>query len=141
VSSVVGRFLIRLPVAWKTTLAIAAVTPRMPISPSPLTREGSRSRLLIDNMVRNDAKPDPALRQGAVEGNSSTDEGYGNPNAPAIDADGLPNDEIAIAQDRIGANIDDPEVANADERGSTSGEPRDEVKALLNEDKTPTRQQ
>ena len=94
----------------------------------------------MSNRLRNDPKPDPALRQGAVEGNGSTNEGYGNPNAPAIDADGLPNDEIAIAQDRIGANIDDPEVANADERGSTSGEPRDEVKALLNEEKTPTRQ-
>jgi hypothetical protein len=79
---------------------------------------------------RND-KPDPALHQGAVEGNGSSD-GYGNPNAPALDADGLPNDAIAIAEDRIGANVDDPEVANADERGTTTSAPREEEQPLVN---------
>jgi hypothetical protein len=78
---------------------------------------------------RKDQKPDPALHQGAVEGNG---EGYGNPNAPALDADGLPNDAIAIAEDRIGANVDDPEVANADERGGTTSAPREEEQPLVN---------
>ena len=94
----------------------------------------------MSHTLRHNPKPDPALHQGAVEGNGSGGEGYGNPNGPAIDADGLPNDEIATAEDRIGANVDDPEVANADERGTTNGEPRDEVEALLSEEKKPTRQ-
>ena len=94
----------------------------------------------MSNTLRHTPKPDPAMHQGAVEGNGSNGEGSGNLNAPGIDADGLPNDEIATAEDRIGANIDDPEVANADERGATNGEPRDEVEGLLSEEKKPTRQ-
>jgi hypothetical protein len=92
----------------------------------------------MSRTLQKDPKPDPALHQGAVEGNGSNDEGYGNSNAPALDADGLPNDAIAIAEDRIGANVDDPEVSNADERGGTTGEPRDEVQVLVNEDEKKT---
>jgi hypothetical protein len=36
----------------------------------------------------------------------------------------------AIAEDRIGANVDDSEVANADETGRTTGASRDEVRPL-----------
>ena len=43
-SSVIGRSRTRLPVAWKTALAIAAATPTMPISPSPLTPSGLTTR-------------------------------------------------------------------------------------------------
>ena len=46
---------------------------------------------------------------GAVEGDRPTDPQQGNPNAPALDAEGLPNDPDAIAQDVIGANIDETE--------------------------------
>jgi hypothetical protein len=46
---------------------------------------------------------------GAVEGDRPTDPQQGNPNAPALDADGLPNDPDAIAQDVIGANLDETE--------------------------------
>lgn len=80
---------------------------------------------------RTNLKPDPAFHQGAVEG-SHPGEGFGNPNAPALDADGLPNDAVAIAEDRIGANVDDPEVANADERGGTTSAPREEEQPLVN---------
>lgn len=79
-----------------------------------------------------DPKPDPALHQGVVEGDDSSGDGYSNHNAPALDAEGLPNNAIAIAEDRIGANVDDPEVANADERGRTSGEAREEEQPLVN---------
>src|SRR4051812_41097739 len=75
-------------------------------------------------------KPDADRHYGAVEGSGAPDEGQGNPNAPAIDAEGLPNDEIAIAEDRIGANVDDSEVSNADEAGRTTKTPREEVKPL-----------
>jgi hypothetical protein len=44
---------------------------------------------------------------GAVEGDRPTDPQQGNPNAPALDDQGLPNDPDAIAEDVIGANIDE----------------------------------
>lgn len=47
---------------------------------------------------------DSDLRKGAVEG---PPEGQGNANAEgALDDQGLPLDEVKIAQDRIGANED-----------------------------------
>lgn len=62
------------------------------------------------------SKDEPAQRTGsdehigAVECDRPTDAGcQGNANAPALDEDGLPNDPVAIAQDRIGANLDETE--------------------------------
>ena len=47
---------------------------------------------------------------GAVEGDRASDDpNQGNPNAPGIDAEGLPNDPVGTAQDRIGANLDETE--------------------------------
>ena len=46
---------------------------------------------------------DSDLHKGAIEG---PPDGEGNPNAPGLDEGGLPNDEVAIAQDVIGANED-----------------------------------
>ena len=47
---------------------------------------------------------------GAVEGDRPSDcPQQGNPNAPGLDSEGLPNDPTAIAQDVIGANADDTE--------------------------------
>jgi hypothetical protein len=46
--------------------------------------------------------------EGAVEGDRPTDRpNQGNPNAPALDEQGLPKDRDKIAQDVIGANIDE----------------------------------
>ena len=39
-SMVIGNSRMRLPVAWKTALAMAAAVPTMPISPSPFTPIG-----------------------------------------------------------------------------------------------------
>ena len=47
---------------------------------------------------------DSDLHKGAVEG---LPDGQGNENAPALDENGLPNDEVAIAQDVLGANEDE----------------------------------
>ena len=47
---------------------------------------------------------DSDFHKGAVEGPGEL---QGNPNAPALDDRGLPNDEVAIAQDVIGANEDE----------------------------------
>jgi len=47
---------------------------------------------------------------GAVEGDRPSDEpNQGNPNAPGVDDQGLPNDPVGTAEDRIGANLDETE--------------------------------
>jgi hypothetical protein len=47
---------------------------------------------------------------GAVEGDRPTDKpNQGNPNGPGVDNQGRPNDPIATAEDRIGANMDESE--------------------------------
>jgi hypothetical protein len=74
---------------------------------------------------------DPDIHKGAIEGNRAEDEQQANRNAPALDSEGLPADPVAIAEDRIGANVDDGEVANANERGQTTDAPRDEISTLI----------
>jgi hypothetical protein len=49
------------------------------------------------------AEIDSDLHKGAIEG---PPDGYGNRNAPALDEQGWPNDEVAIAEDVLGANED-----------------------------------
>jgi hypothetical protein len=49
---------------------------------------------------------DPAAHKGAIEGDRPTDEQIGNPHGVGIDADGLPNDPVATAEDEVGANED-----------------------------------
>jgi hypothetical protein len=47
---------------------------------------------------------------GAVEGDRPSDTpNQGNPNGPGVDKDGLPDDPVGTAQDRIGANLDETE--------------------------------
>jgi len=51
---------------------------------------------------------DPDQNKGAVEGDRPTDKQQSNRNAAdALDADGMPKDCVAIAEDAIGANADD----------------------------------
>ena len=78
-------------------------------------------------------RDDQDVHKGAIEGDRPGDEQHGNPNVPALDKEGLPDDTTAIAEDRIGANVDYLErddVANADEQGRTNDELRDELKPL-----------
>lgn len=76
------------------------------------------------------ANRDPDASKGVVEGGRPGEKSYGNRNAPGINRKGLPSKPKAVAEDRIGANVDDSEVSNASETGRTSDEPRDEVKPL-----------
>ena len=46
---------------------------------------------------------DSDIHKGAVEGDP---DGQGNPSGTGLDDQGWPNDEVATAQDRIGANED-----------------------------------
>lgn len=50
---------------------------------------------------------DPDRHKGAVEGDRPTDEQVGNPHGDGIDADGMPDDPVASAEDAIGANEDE----------------------------------
>jgi hypothetical protein len=51
---------------------------------------------------------DPDLDKGAVEGDRPTDKQHSNQNATTpLDEDGLPENRIAIAEDVIGANVDE----------------------------------
>jgi hypothetical protein len=50
----------------------------------------------------------PDQHEGAVEGDRPTDcPQNGNPNAPALNEEGLPADDAKVAQDVIGANLDE----------------------------------
>lgn len=54
--------------------------------------------------------PDENSHIGAVEGDRPTDRpNQGNENAPGVDAEGLPNDPVGTAEDRLGANLDETE--------------------------------
>jgi hypothetical protein len=62
----------------------------------------------INSMQREHADSDEHI--GAVEGDRPSDTPQqGNPNAPALNDEGLPDDPTAIAQDVIGANVDKTE--------------------------------
>ena len=54
-------------------------------------------------MADNDAHRDQDVKKGAVEENRP---GPTRSSAPALDANGLPNDATAIAQDALGAATD-----------------------------------
>ena len=66
-------------------------------NPSPLGTQATPKR---------SQKPDE--HKGAVEGDRSSDKEQGNKNAVgALDKDGLPKNEKAIAEDSIGARVDE----------------------------------
>jgi len=69
------------------------------------------NRNVESTIDRSASKPDPGEKHlGAVEGDRPTDQpNQGNPNAPGIDENGLPNDPIAVCEDAIGANVDESE--------------------------------
>jgi hypothetical protein len=50
---------------------------------------------------------DPDVHKGAIEGDRPTDEQQGNESGAGVDANGLPDDPVATAQDKVGANEDE----------------------------------
>jgi hypothetical protein len=58
-------------------------------------------------MVRTNRPADPDVEKGAIEGPPNDGDAQGNRNAPALNEDGLPNDDVAIAEDVLGANEDE----------------------------------
>ena len=49
---------------------------------------------------------DPDAHKGAIEGDRPTDEQQGNPHGDGVDDNGLPNDPVATAEDKLGAEED-----------------------------------
>ena len=49
---------------------------------------------------------DQDVHKGAVEGDRPTDEQQGNPNGDGVDENGLPDDPVATAEDKVGAQDD-----------------------------------
>ena len=60
-------------------------------------------------MTRTNQSTDPDLEKGATEGPPGNAQDHGNSNAPGLDDQGMPNDEVAIAEDVLGANEDETE--------------------------------
>jgi hypothetical protein len=58
---------------------------------------------MAQHLHRDHLEMDSDLHKGAIEGEP---DGQGDP-TPGLDENGLPNDEVAIAQDVIGANEDE----------------------------------
>ena len=50
---------------------------------------------------------DPDVHKGAIEGDRPTDEQVGNPHGDGVNDEGLPDDEVATAEDALGANEDE----------------------------------
>lgn len=61
------------------------------------------------NADQKPAAPDSDEHIGAVEGDRPTDPQRGNPNAGALDDEGMPKDTVAICEDVLGANVDGTE--------------------------------
>jgi hypothetical protein len=75
--------------------------------------------------MANNQQDDPDVHKGAIEDEPQSDADVSAPNS-----DGLPADPTATAEDRVGANVDDSEVANANEAGQTNDAPRGELQPL-----------
>ena len=52
---------------------------------------------------------DNDVHKGAIEGDRPGDEQQGNPNGTGINDKGMPDDPVATAEDKIGANEDGTE--------------------------------
>jgi hypothetical protein len=72
----------------------------------------ARSQLLRQAMTQKQPQAEHHEDEhlGAVEGDKPSDApNQGNPNGPGVDTEGLPNDPVGTAQDRIGALLDETE--------------------------------
>lgn len=49
---------------------------------------------------------DQDVHKGAIEGDRPDQEQQGNPNGDGVDDNGLPNDPVATAEDKVGAEND-----------------------------------
>lgn len=58
--------------------------------------------------MKDQQRQDADQHEGAVEADKPAERAQQkNDNAPGLDDQGMPNDEVKIAQDRIGANMDE----------------------------------
>ena len=65
---------------------------------------------MADHAGKTSDAHDQGEHLGAVEGDRPSDDpNQGNPHGTGVDKDGLPNNPVGTAQDRIGANLDETE--------------------------------
>jgi hypothetical protein len=57
--------------------------------------------------MANRQQDDQDVHKGAVEGDRPTDEQHSNQQGDGLDENGLPDDPVAIAEDEVGANVDE----------------------------------
>ena len=57
--------------------------------------------------MANKQQDDQDVHKGAIEGDRPTDEQHSNQQGDGLDENGLPNDPVAIAEDEVGANVDE----------------------------------
>ena len=55
----------------------------------------------------NRQQDDQDVHKGAIEGDRPTDEQHSNQQGDGLDENGLPDDPVAIAEDEVGANVDE----------------------------------
>ena len=63
--------------------------------------------MILAPVMHPPAHRDQFAQKGTLEGDHLTDVQQGNRHGAALDDDGLPCDEVAIAEDVIGAEADD----------------------------------
>jgi hypothetical protein len=56
---------------------------------------------------RDPQQQDQDIHKGTIQGDRPSDEQQGNPHGEGVDDQGLPDDPVATAEDRIGANEDE----------------------------------
>ena len=69
-----------------------------------VSRRDKKEPIVTQNSER--SHPDQDMHKGAIEGDRPADEQFGNENGAGLDDDGMPNDQVAIYQDRVGAKVD-----------------------------------
>ena len=74
-----------------------------------VTHSASLTNFLEEESMGSTPVPEPDKHKGAIEGDRPDDRQNSNPNGPGVDDEGLPDDPVASAQDRIGANVDESE--------------------------------
>jgi hypothetical protein len=85
---------------------IIAVVPQLLVPRRMCGAHNGRRRPLV-MPDKSKTKSDPDIHKGAIEGDRPGDEQLGNPHGDGVDDQGLPDDPVATAEDRIGANEDE----------------------------------
>ena len=62
---------------------------------------------MSNQTVRSGSARDPDRHKGSLEGDRPEDRQQANPHGDGLDAEGMPDDPVAITEDVVGANEDE----------------------------------